>query len=166
MKNILSFVFLSAALLLTACGFTPLYGDHGAAVKEKFQQVSIANIPDRPGQILRNALIDRLYSHGAPADPRYVLTIASIEEHDTDLAITVTSTATRSEMRLVTAMTLKDRATDKVLMTRDLIAVASYNILGSEFTTLVSQDNVRANARNDLAQQAETQLALYFSRAQ
>jgi LPS-assembly lipoprotein len=168
MRNVLRFIILSAPLLLAACGFTPLYGDHGAqgpAAREKFQQVSIASIPDRPGQILRNDLIDRLYSGGMPVDPRYVLAIAPIQEHSTGLDITVTSNETRIEMRLVTSMTLKDQATGKALMTRDLIAMASYNVFGSEFTTLVSQDNVRENAVHDLAQQIETQLALYFSHA-
>src|SRR3982750_3982532 len=129
---------LIALLFLASCGFTPLYGNMGtqnAAVREKFQQIAIASIPERNGQILRNDLVDRLYNNGIPAEPRYVLGIAPIQQHLTDLDITPESTATRAEMRLATTMTLTDKATGAALMKRELIAISSYNILGSEFST-------------------------------
>lgn len=163
-----SFLISFFSLFLTSCGFTPVYGDHGAGsanVQAKFDQVHVGNIPDQAGVILRNDLLDRLYQNGEPADPQYLLTVSRITEHDTDLDITPSSTATRQEMRLLTTVVLRERATRKELMRRDLIAVGSYNLLGSEFTTLVSKQNVRENALNDLAQQIETQLALYFNRA-
>jgi LPS-assembly lipoprotein len=168
MKQILCAILFSTILLLTACGFTPLYGKggaQGAGVQEKFQQVQIANIPDRPGQILRNNLVDRLYHDGAPAAPRYMLSVAGIQQKSTALDITPDSSSTRSELRLLTTLNLKEISTGKILMTRDLLAVASYDVLGNEYTTLVTQESVRENALNDLAQQIETQLALYFNRA-
>ena len=168
MKKILCCIIACASLLLTACGFTPLYGkggEQGAGVQEKFQQVRITNIPDRQGQILRNDLVDRLYHNGTPAEPVYELSIASIQQHSTALDITPDSSSTRSELRLLTTLKLKEISTGKTLMSRELIAVASYDVLGNEYTTLVTQESVRDNALNDLAQQIETQLALYFSRA-
>lgn len=169
MKQILCAVLFSTVLLLTACGFTPLYGgggEQGEGVQEKFQQVSIANIPDRQGQILRNDLVDRLYHNGAPAEPVYELSVASIQQKSTALDITPDSSSTRSELRLLTTLKLKEISTGKILMSRELIAVASYDVLGNEYTTLVTQESVRDNALNDLAQQIETQLALYFAHPQ
>jgi LPS-assembly lipoprotein len=163
-----SFLISLFSLLLPSCGFTPVYGDHGAGspgVQAKFDQVSIENIPDQSGVILRNNLLDRLYQNGEPADPQYILKVAPIAERETDLDITPSSTATRAEMRLLTTIVLRDRTTKKELMRRDLIAIGSYNILGSEFTTLMAKQHVRENALDDLAQQIETQLALYFNRA-
>ena len=66
-------------------------------------------------------------------------------------------------LRLLTSLKLKEISTGKILMSRELIAVASYDVLGNEYTTLVTQESVRDNAINDLAQQIETQLALYFA---
>ncbi len=88
----------------------------------------------------------------------------SVQQHTTELDITPDSSSTRSELRLLTEMRLKEISTGKILMSRNLIAIASYDVLGNEYTTLTTQESVRDNAINDLAQQIETQLALYFKR--
>lgn len=158
-------LFLLTLLFLGACGFSPLYGTHGDnAVKYHFDSVFIGNIPDREGQYLRNALIDRLYGHGRPADPQYRLEIAKITTRKQDLDVTKSSAATRAQLRLSTKITLYDSKTGEVLLKRDLLAVTSYNILQSQFTTRVSEDDAQRSALDDLARQIEQQLALYFNR--
>lgn len=62
---------------LVACGFAPVYAPvsgHGAAAD--LGQVFVAVIPDRTGQLLRQALQVRLEGPGAPAAKRYTLAIA------------------------------------------------------------------------------------------
>ena len=163
----LRFLLIPLSLLtLVACGFQPLYGTDAeqAGVAAQLADVSIDNIPDREGQALRNALIDRFYRHGRPASPRYALHVQPLRERLSDLDITKSSDATRGQLRLETVMTLKDAATDAPLLRRELVAITSYNILSSHFTTRVSEENARQNATDDLARQIETQLALYFRR--
>lgn len=161
-------LFLTAVVLaLAACGFSPLYATHGGTgVKGGFDAIFIDNIADRDGLYLRNALIDRLYSHGRPAAPAYTLTVSKLRSERRDLDITRTSSTTRAQLRVETTMTLKDNATREVLLTRDLTAITSYNILQSQFTTRVSEDDTRRSALDDLARQVEQQLALYFNREQ
>ena len=169
MKKIICLAVFLAALFPASCGFTPMYGNHGAegvSTQGKFQQIRIASIPDRQGQILRNNLVDRLYHDGTPQEPVYELSFAGIQSHSTALDITPDSSSTRSELRLLTEMRLKEISTGKILMSRNLIAVASYDVLGNEYTTLTTQESVRDDALNDLAQQIETQLALYFAHPQ
>lgn len=158
--------FLGAFLALAGCGFSPLYGSRGdsAAVAQHFDSVSIGNIPNREGQYLRNALIDRLYSAGRPVAPRYELHISQVRESITDLDITKSSSATRAQLRLNAEMKLRDSVTNEVVLERGLAAITSYNILQSRFTTRVSEDDARRAALDDLARQAERQLALYFNR--
>ncbi len=156
-------------LLLTSCGFEPVYGDLGSktdatAVEATLSQIAIGNIPNREGQYLRNALIDRFYRHARPANAAYGLTVGRIEERLTDLDITKSSDATRGQLRLSTTMTLNDRKTGKEVLTHKLRSITSYNILGSEFTNRVSEENARQNALDDLARQIELQLSLYFQR--
>ena len=65
-------VLAAAVLLLSACGFRPLYATGGVAdVSEELSQIEVAVIPDRPGQILRNYLIQGLNGGGRPAQPAY-----------------------------------------------------------------------------------------------
>jgi LPS-assembly lipoprotein len=163
----LALLAMVACLAITGCGFTPLYAkaEHqDAQVAAGFDQVGIGNIPDQKGQYLRNALIDRFYQNGRPDMPRYHLELTPIAESQTDLDITRSATTTRTQLRLTTTMTLTDTKTGKVLLTRDLFSVNSYNILETQYNTNVSQEYVRENLLDDLARQIEAQLALYFKR--
>ncbi len=156
-------------LLTSACGFRPVYGvnrDTPTGVEENLARVEIASIPDREGQYLRNALIDRFYREGRPFDPAYILTVSPVQETITDLDITKTSDTTRTQLRLAINYTLSDKATGQTLFTRQGTSVNSYNVLGSEFATRVTEENARNNALDDLARQVELQINLYLKRAE
>lgn len=157
---------MMAVLLLAACGFTPLYGSSGTRpqVQTALNDIYVEIIPDREGQYLRNRLIDRFHSAGTPQSPRYRLSLTPLSELRTDLDITKTANTTRSQLRLSTKLSLRDAASGEVLLHRDLSATASFNILSSQFTTRVSEENARLNALDDLARQAEQQIVLFLKR--
>src|SRR5262249_45233008 len=147
--------------------FQPVYGvnrDTPVSVESRLGQVEISNIPDRAGQELRNALIDRFYRHGYPDNPRYALNIGDLRERLSKLDITKTSDATRGQLRMTAKMVLVDRANNQKILERELKATASYNIVGSEFANRITQEDARRNAIQDLARQAEMQLDLYLKR--
>lgn len=168
-KNVfLLLLFTLHCSLLAACGFTPLYGKHagtGYGNEELLEYVYIDNIPNREGQYLRNALIDRFYRHGRPDNPQYTLKIVNLDIRRSDLDLTQSSASTREQVRLKAHMTLTDRQTGETLLTRRLSSIASYNVLESEFATRVSRTEAKENALLGLASQIEAQLALYFQRA-
>lgn len=154
--------------LSSGCGFTPVHGKYSgsgnASVQNSLSGISIGNIPDREGQFLRNALMDRFYTDGRPVNPAYRLEIDKIDQTKTDLDITKNSDATRAQLRLRSQMKLYDTRTNNLILQRQLSAVTSYNILQSQFTTRVSEQNARENALSDLADQIERQLSLHFKR--
>ena len=143
-----------------------MYGKKGdkQQVAQSLDRVIIATIPNREGQYLRNALIDRFYRNGYPSNAAYQLSVSAIHETLTDLDITKQSDTTRAQLRLDTSITLINTVTQETVLQDDLTSVAAYNVLDSQFTTRVSEDNTRKNALDDLARQIETRLALYFSR--
>lgn len=156
---------LIAALFITACGFHPVYGVNKytpIGAETKFQQISIANLPDREGQYLRNALIDRLYRDGRTTAPTYNLTLTPLRETQRNLDVTIDSDTTRAQLRIETTMQLIDTSTKETLISRTLNSTASYNVLGSEFTNRVSEQSTRENILDDLARQIEMQISLYF----
>ncbi len=162
-----TFILTLSLLTLAACGFHPVYGvnKHTATgVEEHLAQVSIGNIPDREGVYLRNALIDLFYRSGRPGNVEYSLAVEPIAESTRDLDITVDADATRGQLRLSTQINLVENKTGKTLIQKNLQALASYNILASEFTNRVSEQNTRQNALDDLARQIENALTLYFKR--
>lgn len=156
--------FCLCAFVLSGCGFEPVYGNHGSAVsgvEDDLSFVDIGIIPNREGQYLRNALMDRFY-RSAPQEKRYSLSFTPIVEVIRDLDITTSSDSTRAQLRQSVQFVLTDRNSREKLMTRDIYSVVSYNILASEFSNRVSEDNARLNGLEDLAQQVERHLTLYF----
>ncbi len=160
--------FICLIFLVTACGFTPMYGNAIKAEKEasfaKLSKVEIASIPDANGVFLRNLLIDNFYQNGYPNNPSYKLIVSGIIEQKTNLDITIDSEATRKQIKLITSMSLVNIETGKNVLTRSLSAITSYNVLDSQFTTRISEQDVREAALSDLARQIETQTMLYLSR--
>ena len=154
-------------LALSACGFRPLYGAGAAGtdhtIRGELSTIAIAPIPDRSGVMLRNLLIDRLHTAGTPINPRYTLTVAPIIEAREDLDITVDEESTRAQLRNKTGFTLTRAGTGEVVMTRTVYALASYNILESQFTTRVAADNARANNLADLARQIEQAIVTHLA---
>lgn len=163
--------FLLSALMLvtlTACGFTPMYGSgsgaNGLSGTEGMDQVDISLIPDESGVYLRNILIDQFYQDGYPSSPRYRLDIRPIVENISDLDITVDSESTRHQIKATTSMILTDIQTGEPVLTRNLVALTSYNVLGSQFTTRISEADAREAALADLARQIETHIVLFFKK--
>lgn len=164
-RAILTTCLLATPLILSACGMRPVYGTYAAdpQMRAQLASVSINNIPDRMGQILRNHLIDTMYTNGYPgSNAQYHLNITNLREDKRDLSIEKDSSTTRTQIRVAANMALTD-ASGGVLMSRNLQAITSYNNLPSEYTTYVTAESVRDSATTDLAKQIVTALELYFA---
>lgn len=172
MKNAL---ICLTVLFLAACGFQPMYGSHspaaapsssggGAAPEAGLDQIEVGIIPDAEGVFLRNALIDRFYRSGYPANPAYTLNVSKVEQSRSDYDITRESEATRRQLSLTTSLQLVDNATGQTVLSRPLKVVSSYDVIGSQFTTRVAEQDALEAALTDLARQIELQLALFFNR--
>ncbi|MEM6810883.1 MAG: LPS assembly lipoprotein LptE [Pseudomonadota bacterium] len=157
-----------AVFALASCGFQPQYGQNSGPspiIAQKLDSIEIGIIPDREGQFLRNALIDRFYETGYPSTPRYLLQIRPIQEQIFDFDVTLEDAATRRQLRLMINMVLVDRASNEEILNRSLTANTSYNVLESEFTNIVTEQSARESALNDLARQIESQIVLYLNRS-
>ncbi len=162
-------LYLGLLCGLPACGFTPMYGVPDSSPQNSaaasLAQVEIATIPDRSGQVLRNDLLDRFYTDGYPSAPLYKLSVDALTELRSDLDITKSSEATRSQLRLTSKMTLQDNQ-GLVIAARNLSAIASFNVLQSEFATRVTEESARQNALHDLARQIELNVVLALKQQQ
>lgn len=161
------FLYFFVLPLLSGCGFTPMYGNMGVnaiPAEAQLAQIAIGNIPDREGQYLRNLLIDRFYRDRRPESFAYRLEISDLTESRTELDITKTADSTRAQLRISLQMRLIDTAQNAVVLERPLHAITSYNILSSEFSTRVTEQNAQESALNELARQIERRLSLYFTK--
>ena len=164
----MKFFILAGFVFLTACGFEPVYKNASVGTPSQTSRflntVEIAIIPNREGQILRNALIDRIYSGGYPHNPEYRLLISPIAEKIVEIGIDKDDNASRAQLRQETIMNLVRIDNGQTILTRPVRATTGYNILLGQFTTFVTENDAREQAIRTLADNIVTQLELYFVR--
>jgi LPS-assembly lipoprotein len=155
----------AAALLMSGCGYRPVYGDRSVATAgaAPLGSVKVQGIADRRGQLLRNFLLDRMNPRGEPAAPRYVLAVTTTE------ATRITDsrpdgTATRADIVVFARYALRDATSDLLVFSDRGEAVATYNLLTARFASVASEDEARRRAMEELADQISLQVALFLNR--
>ncbi len=156
---------LAVALVLTGCGFQPLYGNvpGKGSVSEALQQVRIEIIPDRLGQKLRNFLLDRLNPSGKPARPSHSLSVNTSVSR-TDLGIERDETATRALLVLSVTYTLHNIVENRVVFTGQANSTDSFNIVASDFATANAESDALDRAAREISDDIKNRLGLFFRR--
>ncbi|MBB4286001.1 LPS assembly lipoprotein LptE [Roseospira goensis] len=155
-------VLVSAAVgLLAACGFRPMYG-RGGAGGPALSSVAVAPIPERFGQLLRNALLDRL--RPGP-EPRHELQV-SLSLLDQDLGVQRDDRATLANLQATATWRLLTRVDDgrqRLDAEGTARAAVTYNILDNQYATEASRRAAQRDMAEHLAADIETRLAALFA---
>lgn len=171
-KHVTATALLATAVIgLSGCGFTPVYADKSdirladgkTSVQSVFEDIRIENIPDREGQMLRNALLDRMNTDGRPTNPRFRLQTSRLVDSYTSLGIRRDATTTRAQVRVSARVRLVDTATGQPVLERVVRTVNGYNVLNDQFGTLVTREDARERSINELADLIVTHLSLFFA---
>lgn len=157
-------IFLFAVLgFLGGCGFQPFYGNSfGANAPNEFAAIKVKPIPDRVGQQLHNHLLSLLNPGGKPLKPRYTLA-ATMSESIASLGVRKSAFATRANLTLSVSFQLSPVSGGESLLSESEAIIVSYNILESDFATLMAEKDARARAVRELAQAIRTRLAAHFT---
>jgi LPS-assembly lipoprotein len=151
------------AVLLGACGFSSLHGGRTRGeVPPEMALIKIKPINDRIGQQVRNHLLDLVTPQGAPKTPKYILTV-TLNSDTRRLAIEKDAFATRANLRLNASFSLRALDPKEVVFSGKTLAVSSYNILNSQFATLMAQKDAKARAVRETAISIQTRLAIFLS---
>jgi len=164
-KGVRVLVIGALCMLVAACGFEPLYARRaGGSTYDQLSAVYIEPIDNRTGQLLYNALRDRMNPEGAPPRPAYRL-LVKLDESRSELATRSDEFASRADVT-VTAVYRVMRASDgaQLFASRSQVT-SSFNILGSEamFANLTSEKEARARAINELAQVMTSRIGVALS---
>ncbi len=150
------------ALIVAGCGFQPLYGGgRNSEAATEFAAIRIEPISDRIGQQLHNHLLDLLNPRGRAVDTKYVL-LVELMGSTQGLAIAKSELATRTNYRLNATFQLVTTSNNEVVLGSSPIVVSSYDILTSNFATLMAEKDAKTRAVRELSQIIRTQLAVYF----
>jgi len=158
------YALLSAMVLLSGCGFRPLYGhSEGGTVSQEFARIDIGSIRDRIGQQFRGRLLYLLQPRGGSGPPAYHLSV-SLTETSSSLGVQKTSLATRANLIVTANIGLTDLGDGGSLYSAvDQVSV-SYNILDSEYATLIAEKDARLRAIVALSENIRIRLGAYFDR--
>ena len=156
--------FLLAALgFLGGCGFQPLYGkSFNVYAPVEFAAIKVKPIRDRIGQQLHNHLLFLLNPGGRPKKPRYVLA-ATVSESIASLGVRKSAFATRANLTLRVKYQLSPISGGETILSGNEAIIVSYNILDSDFATLMVEKDARARAVRELAQAIRIHLAAQFT---
>jgi LPS-assembly lipoprotein len=156
-----------ASLTMAACGFKPLYetSSSGESASLDMASIRVDRIPDRIGQILRNELTDRLTAGVGPQTVRYVLEV-DLKESSAPTQIQTSDTITRYNLRLSASFRLIEIETGQWVYQNSARGVGSYDVVTSEYSTLVAEQETARAAARELSKTIASLLALYFTREQ
>ncbi len=159
---------LGAAASLGGCGFQPIYmptasGKTGAAPRA-LQSVFIGIIPERPGQLLRQALQERFGSDsGTPSS--YDLHV-SFSVAGEGVGIEQDAIATRVRLTGDASWTLLAHDTKRTPLTSGSARyIDGVNVFDAQyFAADLETEAVQQRIAEQIAQQITTQLAIWFRR--
>ncbi len=160
----------AGAVLLGGCGFKPLYrarDDGTAGVAEQgLAEISVALIPERTGQLLRQELQTRFERGGSGVAKRYDLLVSFGIAADT-LNI-AQSTSIPSRLRLVGVATWSLVSQDtkrQTLASGTTRALDGLNIYDQQFFAIdMESEAVQRRLAGQVAEQMTLQLAAWFNR--
>jgi LPS-assembly lipoprotein len=155
----------AALLALSGCGFSPLYGNgpDSTPVAQQLDQVQIANIPERTGQLLRESLEAQFQAAGAPTVQRYTLNVSySIAQQS--VGIQADTSITRARYVATAAWTLTPIGTpQQPLTTGQATTEDALNIIdGQYFAQELENNTVNQQLADEIAAQITAQVAAYF----
>lgn len=163
------FLALFALLSLTACGFRPLYGGAGTddsvsgeKLRRETAAVFVDEIPDRTGQLLRRALVNRLTPQGEPADPRYRLSVVLSGASLTEQGVRKDNLATRYMASRTAFYTLYSYPAGEKLLSASATGRSGYDVQRSPYATDVAERTAQERIMRILGDDIALRLAAFL----
>ncbi len=166
------FLVLISAIILSGCGFKPMYGqfsDGQGDLRQVMANIRVTDIteqgrPSRIGQVIRNNLLDRLTPFGETKSAEYVLKVAFlIEEHG--YGIREDESVTLQNLKLVTSYQLEDLETSKVVLDFAARSLVTYDLAQSDYSNMIARNAALKRLSEEVANQMATRIGAFFSNA-
>ena len=150
---------------LGGCGFAPIYatGTAGSGVGDSLQEITVGLIPDRAGQLLRQALQTRLYGAGA-SRPRLMDLKVVFGIGSDAIAIQQDNSATRARLTGAASWTLTGSDPKQGTLATGLARVLDgYDIFDQQyFAADLANESAQRRIAEAVADRIVQQLAIYF----
>ena len=157
-------VAMIVILLNASCGFTPVYKKNAQSkTTDYLSLIEVTPIGGKRGVQLRNRLEEKIYPIGSRQAPRYRLSV-DLNSSTEAVLIQLDNTATRHNLKMHATFILSKISTGAHLYSGKAISVGSYNVVDSEFATIVAEDNAAERAAREISEEILDLLLVFFSR--
>ncbi|CAN5154257.1 hypothetical protein BH09PSE2_BH09PSE2_22560 [soil metagenome] len=157
---LLALAALAVLPALSACGFTPLYGD--TSLTQSLAQVEVVVPPhSRTGYLMRQAMDDEL-GRARDQAPRYRVRL-DLRESRAPRGVRVNNVAGRYEINLTTNYILEDATTGAPLTSGAFVTEVSYDSADAPYGGLVASQDGDARAAGEAAQRLRLELSRYIN---
>ena len=160
MKKVRLFFYFIVFFIFTSCGYEPIYSKNANTNKELLS-ISVKNIKNRPGQILRNTLLNQLNPERERVITKYRL-IVEISESKTSLAYRRDMSATRTDLKVTANYLLKDIKNGEILLKQEAKSISSFDVVESVYATLIAEKDVREKNLKVISNDIYTNLVIFF----
>lgn len=149
-------------LALAGCGFKPIYAtpENGAASLNQLIAVRQVSAPESVAPLINDALERRIVLREGET-PHYDLYIQANEQAER-LAVQIDATVTRFNYRLIANYRLVDLRSGE-RFTGNASAVASYNIVTSQYSTLFAERTAQEKVARLLAEEIERDILIQLA---
>jgi LPS-assembly lipoprotein len=154
----------AGALLLSSCGWTPLYADiETEAASEELRAIKVDPIAERIGQRLEIALRNSFNPTGEPTPTRYRLNTTLVVVLG-NLGIQSQGLATLGQLDAYATYRLIDLQTGGILLTNTIHVANSFDLNPNQYSTIVGEDDAGVRSVAELDQEIVTRLTLFMQR--
>jgi len=160
MKKVRLFFCFIVFFIFTSCGYEPIHSKNANTNKELLS-ISVQNIKNRPGQILRNTLLNQLNPERERVITKYRL-IVEISESKTSLAYRRDMSATRTDLKVTANYLLKDIKNGEILLKQEAKSISSFDVVESVYATLIAEKDVREKNLKVISNDIYTNLVIFF----
>ena len=161
MKKIKFFLIIFSLSFFSNCGFEPIYSSHNKS-NEELLHISVKNIKDRAGQILKNDLSKKLNPQNKKTITKYYLFV-DLSENIEETGIRKDMSATRANLKInaeYKLLTVKDA---EIILKSSIEALSSYDIVESIYATIIAEKDARNKGLKIISDSIINELAIYFN---
>ena len=160
MTKIKLFLYIIFFFITASCGYQPIYSKN-INTNDDLLSISVSNIKDRSGQILRNLLTNQLNPENKRVITKYRLSV-EIFESKSDLGFRRDMSATRSDLENIAKYNLLDIKKGKVLIEDEVNSISSFDIVDSVYATNIAEKDARKKNLQVISDDIFTNLIIYF----
>ena len=155
----------SIAVLLTGCGFRPLYRATAtnAVTTTSLEKIRVSSATTTTDAAFRNFLLDRI-APGGPAEKYDYELNYRINERQVGGGVRIDASVTRFNLQLNASYELKGLKDRETIFNGSSQSVVAYDVLNSQFATVIGRENARERASRELANNIVLRLSLFFDR--